>query len=281
MLISDSIRQRARRKVIRSRFGFAALEWRLVQPVLRFQKTHQGIIDNLGHVILEYDPRTVIGNQLFLRGGFEEDEIHFFQRLLSGFAAPVVLDVGANIGLHAVTWAKAISSACVYAFEPSRQTAGFLRRNVALNGLGGRIVVIEEALSDKAGQCEFFHCEDDAYSSLKDTHRKRVVDAYLVRVTTIDDFVSSRGLERINLIKIDVEGLEHEVLLGARQTLSELRPYLFVEIFGGTHSNPDPAGTVRYVQSMGYDAFALRQGIPEKYTIHSDSLYNYYFRPAH
>ena len=279
MAVLQAIRQRARRRLL-SPAGLPALDWWPVQRVLGFQRSGMGVVDRLGDVRLEYDPRTVIGGQLFVLGAFEEREIRFFARLLSTLDAPVVLDAGANLGLHAISWAKSRPSARLFAFEPSRRTLNFLRHNVELNGLGARIEVIEEALSDHRGTGEFFHCEDDAYSSLRDTRRQRVVDTYQVIIGTIDDFVQSRALARVDLIKIDVEGFEREVLLGGERVMKEFRPHLFVEIFGGTHSNPDPAGTINFVRSRGYDAFVLKDGMPEPYITHSDAFFNYYFRPT-
>ena len=278
MAILQALRQRARRRLLSSG-GLSALDWLPVQLMLGFAKGDTGVLDRLGNVTLEYDPRSVIGRQLFVSGAFEDREIRFFQKLLSTIDQPVVLDVGANLGVHALSWAKSHAGSRIFAFEPSRQTLAFLRRNVEQNGLSGQVEVIEQALSDTCGIAEFFHCEDDAYSSLRDTRRKRVVDKYRVKLNTIDQFVQSKELARVDLIKIDVEGLEREVLVGGERVLKDLRPHLFVEIYGGTDSNPDPGGTIEFVRSRGFDAFVLNNGVPEPYIAHSDAFFNYYFRP--
>lgn len=85
--------------------------------------------------------------------------------------------------------------------------------------------------------------------------------------------------KRVDLIKIDVEGLEMHVLSGMREFIAIHRPVIFCEIFGGQQSNPDPASTVRFCVSLGYDAFVLSgaQLIPAG--PHRDQFYNYFFIP--
>ncbi len=251
----------------------------VIPSVLGFKKRGKAIFDKLTDVGLEYDPLSVIGKKLFESGQFEEDEIRFFAKLLGNREAPVVLDIGANIGLHSIRWAAACPTLRSYAFEPSRETLTMLRNNVVQSGHAPRIEVIPMAVADRQGAGNFFHCVDDAYSSLRDTHRKQVETSYQVDITTIDSFVSGRRLSKIDLVKIDVEGLELEVLNGAIETLRRLRPHLFVEIFAGTHSNPDPEGTINRVRLLGYEPYIFQNGAPKPFVRHSDEFYNYYFCP--
>lgn len=271
--------QRKLRERLAPRFGAAIFDSIVMQAMLGFEKRGAVVLDKLDQARLEYDPRSVIGNKLFIFGQFEEKEIQFFSHLLRQFDSPVVLDIGANIGLHSIRWATSCPSLRAYAFEPSRQTFSMVRNNVDRTGHSARIEVIPQAVSDQVGVGQFFHCEDDAYSSLRDTRRKRIVDSYQVDITTIDAFVFGRGLAKVDLVKIDVEGFEREVLLGGVRTLRELRPHLFVEIFAGANSNPDPEGTVEFVQSLGYDAFVFKDGVRWPFVRHSDKFFNYYFRP--
>lgn len=271
--------QRKLRERLAPRLGATMFDSIVMQTMLGFEKRGAVVLDKLDQAGLEYNPRSVIGNKLFVYGQFEEKEIQFFSDLLLQSDAPVVLDIGANIGLHAIRWAGSCPSLRAYAFEPSRQTLSMIRNNVDRTGHSARIEVIPQAVSDQVGSGEFFHCEDDAYSSLRDTRRKRVVDSYQVDITTIDAFVFARGLSRVDLVKIDVEGFEGEVLMGGVRTLRQFRPHLFVEIFAGAHSNPDPQGTVEFVQSVGYDAYVFKDGRPQPFIRHSDEFFNYYFRP--
>ena len=257
----------------------ARFEEKRIQWLLGFRKNGEAIIDVLPSGLkLEYQFHSAIGQQLFYRGRFEDGEIGFFSELLGQQTQPIILDVGANIGVHALSWAKTIPGSFVYAVEPDPRAVAILQRNVRLNRLKN-VAVLKSAVSDHSGQAEFYCCNDDAFSSLKDTGRRPVVSKSLVPVTTIDEIVRSTQIGKLDLIKIDVEGLEREVIAGATATLTGMRSALFVEIYGGAQSNPDPSGTVRLINELGFEAFVFVAGRLVPYEQHNDDFYNYYFRP--
>ena len=252
---------------------------RLCQLALGFTARGTTVVDLIKGLQIEYEYGSDIGSKLFRNRRFETREIEFFQELLQRHrGTPVVLDVGANIGLHSMSWAATRADVQVFAFEPSPATAITLERNVARNGLGDRIEIVRAAVSDHEGTAVLLECDDNAYSSLKDTGRKNVIGSVEVPTLTLDQFVERRQIPELALIKVDVEGLETEVLSGAERTLRTLRPDLFVEIYGGTKSNPDPSATVELVRSFGYEALVLIDGHPTPYKRHDDANYNYYFR---
>jgi FkbM family methyltransferase len=236
-------------------------------------------IAEVGGVEIEYDTSSVVGRKLLLDGGFEEPEIRFFLERLRTRSRPTVVDVGANIGVHTLRWAAGCPGAHVFSFEPSPPTREALQRNLERNRLGDRVTVVPLALSRQPGTARLLHCRDGAFSSLREQGRQPVAGTFEVEVTTLDAFVADRGLSELALVKIDVEGLELEVVEGGAHTLSTLRPELFVEIFGGSRPGADPERTVEAIRALGYRAFVLVDGVPTPYVRHADALYNYYFTP--
>lgn len=222
-----------------------------------------------------FDPVTDIGLELLATGQFEKKAI----AQCAKFIRPdgVVVDVGANIGVHTVHFAACARLGNVICFEPARSTFTFLLRNVEHLS---NVIPLNVALSDSTSMQPLFIAADNAYSGLKDTNRKAIVHRELVACLKGDDILLPMlRSQRVNLIKIDVEGLETEVLGGMREFLIAHKPVIFCEIFGGQRSNPDPESTVRFCVSLGYDAFVLRgeQLLPAG--VHSDSFYNYFFVP--
>jgi FkbM family methyltransferase len=135
-------------------------------------------------------------------------------------------DVGANVGAIALALAKfAGCSGKVYAFEPGPPNLERLRSNIALNPpLRQQIEIVAAGVGSAPG--ELWWAEEkgnpgNALLSAKGTHR--------VPVITIDDFVRERNIARIDFIKIDVEGMELDVMRGAATTLRNLRPLLYFE----------------------------------------------------
>ena len=245
-----------------------------------------GLGRNEGHVLdwvddlrVEYSLDSLIGQLLYLHGGFEESEAAFLEGRLRGRPGAVFMDLGANIGLHSLRAARLENVATVFAFEPGRATFAMLERNIARNDLGGKIRPHPLAVGAANGRAEFHFCADDAYSSLKPDQRRPVQQTYEVTVTTVDDWVRAQALPRLDLVKIDVEGSEAEVIAGARETLARYRPELMVEVYQGARENFSAEGLVHEICAMDYDAFVLVEGWPVTFARHDDAHFNYLFLP--
>jgi len=224
-----------------------------------------------------FDPATDIGMSLLRTGEFESDIITH----CAAYIRPesTVIDVGANIGLHTVHFAQAARLGKVICFEPARATFAQLLKNVA--GLAN-VIPLNVALSDKAGLQLLFVASDNAYSGLKDTRRKAVLYQEWVPCFNGDAILEPLTRETsVDLIKIDVEGLERQVLEGMSALLTAHRPIICCEIFGGEQSNADPTGTVEYCVSLGYQAFVIEDGRLIAQAAHNDALYTYIFIPRH
>jgi FkbM family methyltransferase len=146
-------------------------------------------------------------------GTFEPFESELFLRQLR--PGMVVLDVGANVGYYALLASRRVGKeGAVYAFEPHPRTCASLKRNVARNS-ASNVRVLEAAVSRTAG-IEMLHLSGTAthsglHASMEDADPRSVqVDAI-----AIDDL----ELERVGLVKIDIEGEEPSALEGMRRTL--------------------------------------------------------------
>ena len=139
-------------------------------------------------------------------------------------AGKTVVDAGANIGLFSL-YAKALGARTVYSFEAVAETSRILRRNLALNGA---MKAVNIALGAEKGKAEIkFNTRGegssmidcgDAGVNLEITYSGR----RLVRVAPLDSLVNGR----VDFIKIDVEGYEKNVLLGAERIIKKYKPVL-------------------------------------------------------
>lgn len=130
----------------------------------------------------------------------------------------VCIDAGAHLGYYAVAMARAAPQGTVHAFEPSR-TVDMLRQNLAHNGVTN-CVVHELALG--------MHDEtrtDTIHRLWGDPPDEEPFD-----FTTVDRFVQDHNLDRLDLLKIDVDSYDFEVLRGAEQTLHRFDPVVQVEL---------------------------------------------------
>jgi FkbM family methyltransferase len=152
-------------------------------------------------------------------------ERHTLARALAtSGSAPVVLDVGANVGNYARAVMQRCPTARVFAFEPHPGT--FTRTLAAAREAG--FTAINAACGADVGRLTLFDYDGQATGSEHASLYADVIErihggrptGHDVAVTTIDAFVAERGIERVRLLKIDTEGHEAAVLRGARNTLA-------------------------------------------------------------
>jgi len=142
----------------------------------------------------------------------------------------VAIDVGANFGEWSLQMARAVgATGRVFAFEPSPAIAEALRKTLAINGQK-HASVIEAAASATEGAANFTVNEDHSGKSGIGTEAggDRTRDTSVPTVT-LDSFAASQQLDRLDFIKIDVEGHDAEVLAGADKTLGQFKPALVLE----------------------------------------------------
>lgn len=175
----------------------------LLRQCLRLRPEFDGLFS-------EYDAG--FWGQVFL---FDEYELG----MLSLPPDAVVLDVGANVGFFSWKVHSLLPNAQVFAFEPQRDNLSKLRNVCATLGMEGAVVPV--ACSDAAGTARLYLHNTVTHSLDPEMHPEFTDSSWeLVPVTTLDSFCADRGIGRIDLIKIDVEGLETHVLQGARHILA-------------------------------------------------------------
>lgn len=164
-----------------------------------------------------------IGRALALYGEFSENEAAIFRQIIK--PGQIVLDVGANIGAHTVLFAQlAGPMGRVYAFEPQRLIFQQLCANIALNTLSN-VYCYQMGLSSHP--CNMVVPPID-YNKLGNFGLVSLTEDGVgesVPINTIDSF----QLAACHFIKIDVEGMEKEVLSGATQTIKKFRPIIYAE----------------------------------------------------
>lgn len=150
---------------------------------------------------------------------------------LSKIDCPVMLDVGANLGSFCLLAAHH-PYLVVYAFEPVRAMYDRLRANITANALDGRVSAFHAALADRVGREEMTIAHDTIRSGLAfldDREPDMPCRREMVTVTTMDAWVDMHRIGHVDLIKIDVEGIEKLVMLGGEQTIKRDWPAILFE----------------------------------------------------
>lgn len=166
----------------------------------------------------------------YYTGRYETELIAAALRLMP--MAGVAVDVGANVGFWAVPFAQ---RGIVHAFEPVPSNAARLAENAALNGITDRLYIHEVALSDHVGSAAITLREDfgrgatTGNAALVIDHDDDRFPSVMVRLDTLDSLASGLLLDRIDVMKVDIEGHEDSFLRGARNTIARARPTIFIE----------------------------------------------------
>ena len=141
----------------------------------------------------------------------------------------VVIDGGGCWGDTALYFAdQATESGKVFSFEFMQENIGVFKRNLDLNPkLAGRIVLVPQALWNCSGKTLSF----DSNGPGTRVGPEGESSANAVRTVTIDDYVASQNLPRVDFIKLDIEGAELQALQGASQTIKTFKPRLAVSVY--------------------------------------------------
>lgn len=158
---------------------------------------------------------------------YEQGETQLMADLLP--PGGTMIDIGANVGLHCIKLAKRIEGVRIHAFEPVGITLGFLRSNIAKNGVGDAIDIHRVALTDHDGEIRMTATLQITNFMLPDDVQASDAATEVVPCRKLDDVVDGL-VDRIDLIKCDVEGGELDVLRGASATLRQYAPPIFLEV---------------------------------------------------
>ncbi|MGH9465941.1 MAG: FkbM family methyltransferase [Terriglobales bacterium] len=194
----------------------------------------------------------------------------------------VALDCGANIGVHTVAWARAMTGwGAVTAFEPQERLYYALAGNIALNNcfnarahhaaVGASCGTLPIPVPDYTRPGSFGSLEmrprpeNEDIGQVVDYSPQASVEVPLVSVDSL-------ALARLDFLKIDVEAMEMEVLTGARQTLCRCRPVIQVEVLKDERALIQP-----WLEAAGYSVFGLNANL---LAVHASDPLRRHLHPA-
>lgn len=165
-------------------------------------------------------------------------------------------DVGANIGYFSLLAAQQVgSTGRVVAFEPVPRNLEFLRRNLTLNPALNIITVVPAAVSESRGETTLHLGWHEGNASLLADARGTTTDAISVPTLPLDAYLEEQGIERVDVLKMDIEGAEIFALAGMAKGLEAGRyGHLLIEWHIGDHTGlgDRPGETLAHLRKCGY-----------------------------
>ena len=210
-----------------------------------------------GLTFVHCDLNQHIYKELFVFGVHEKDVDWMSNQLLQ--PGDTFIDVGANFGFHTIRAAVRVGAqGLVYAIEPQPDVLGLLRENLLTNGIHN-VSVDELALGEKAGTLELHRFPRLGAGSTSiaklDEEESQPISCPSM---TLDAYMESKGIDKVKLVKLDVEGSELPILNGARKLLSSPCPPMWiVEINFETARacGYEPEDMLALLRSHGYSIY--------------------------
>ena len=228
------------------------------------------IIKGKYDLLYEIHPNSIIDNDIS-KCGIIQDWIAFNLNKLVGDNV-IILDIGANVGIYTLPFSRMCSDGQIYAFEPDPENFRQLTNNINLNKLKN-VHLFDFAMQDNPDVTELeFHIKrsidgdkliNNGLSTLERTSYHNVANCK-VTCSTIDKFVKAHNLERLDFIKMDVEGSEYKVLSGSKKSINEHSPIIQYE-YVTTHDKrigySNTKKCFEFLKKMGYRQYVIKNDV--------------------
>lgn len=206
--------------------------WRL-SGIIKFH------IKSAGDFIMYTECDDLIVDSLFYNSYDEMKELELFSTLCK--KANVIIDVGANTGLYSLIASSSNPLAKIFAFEPYPSNYKRLEYNLGLND-AKNVIPVSQAVGSYLGYTSFYVPLGQKRISQVSSINKEFSESHLqndiskyekvkVQITSLDAFIEEHNLSKVDVIKIDVESLEIDVLLGGIKSIRKYKPQIICEIF--------------------------------------------------
>lgn len=223
------------------------------------------VVSCAGKTKMKVDRNSYMGGSIYWVGFHHLQELLYLDKRLRGNM--VFLDIGANQGEFAMFAAKKLTQGKVLAFEPVTTVRNLLKENISLNSFLN-VKVFPYGLSDKKGEfpiytstaVDLYQGNNEGLSSLyKSDSRNEVEETISLEVF---DSCFSVDEQKIDFIKIDVEGAELFALTGMKIFLERYKPEILIEINEETFNAAGykTKDITDFLESFGYRAFKLSRG---------------------
>ncbi len=163
------------------------------------------------------------------------------------------IDIGGNIGYYVLQECSIIGkNGRVIAFEPSPRNFNFLNENLKINNISN-VESFNFAIGDMSGQKKFLLTEASNSSHIVDDSFEDY-DTISVKMMTLDEFLIENNVEKIDFLRMDIEGSEVEAYAGMKQTIKKFKPSILMEVHNSYLGTKKTIEFLTKLKQDGYDA---------------------------
>ena len=210
-----------------------------------------------GNIFIQVHPEEHIQKQLFWYGYYEKPVGTILKKILKPDS--VLIDVGANIGYFSLLAAPQLPQGRVISVEPVSFLFNALLENISINKFNN-IEAINVAAGDKEeNRLIYLSGADNIGMSSFQQPENYSGKTEIVKVVTLDSIAIDLKLQKVDIVKIDVEGNELAVLKGMKEIVNKFQPYILIELNPHTLSyfNLTPKNVLSHAAELSYHAFEI------------------------
>lgn len=218
----------------------------------------------------------LISNQLKNDNGTEFNEIELLLNQIDDDG--IIIDVGANIGVHTVNYAINNPNSKIFSFEPEPENIAILKENIKKHKLDN-VNIIECGVGNSikkgnvytnfnnSGDCRIYENSDFNYSEVNE-----------IDIITLDSFIEKNNLKKIQYIKIDTQGYEPQVFEGSYNLIKNNFPKIFFEFWpwGYSQSKANIEHILKIITDFEYKVFNIPHAKAEKIEVDANYLKNFF-----
>ncbi len=190
---------------------------------------------------------------LFFLGHYEQAELRLLKSILK--EGDTFIDLGTNIGLYSLTASKIVGQkGRVISFEPFGKNYDTFIHNLELNHLSNTNVVPEKKAVGKSDSTLMLYSNSsDSNMGMVSTKERTHTHKESVESVSLDTYLKKNKINKVDLIKIDIEGHEKDALIGMAGTTKDIKPSFIIEILEGE----DKQFFIDFFNSQGYTRYFI------------------------
>ena len=199
-------------------------------------------------------------------GPFREnffDNIYFkhIPQLSTAENAPVIIDIGTNVGFFSLAAFARYPRAQIFGFEPHPFTASVFCKTIKSSTAASILNIYNKAVSDKEEEIPIYTSTVNGFATMSSINSiKNEQKVFKAKTLRLDDFLEEQKIDKIDLIKLDCEGSEYPILYSISESVFKIINNLSIETHKGEQEGHDLHSLNRYLQKLGYTTKVLDAG---------------------
>lgn len=207
-----------------------------------------------------------VAQKIYWQGLYQYEYVEMFEKLISNCSSFV--DVGSNAGLYSLIAAGVNDDIQVVAFDPTNASAHYFTKNVKLNHFENQITFVQEAITGEEGEISFYEVRNHKYPWLKNNlggassarNKPKEFEEVKVKTNSLLGALTKVNKEdlKIDLIKVDAEGVEPEIIKGMPKIIERDKPIIVCEMLFDQNHNEDELQSI--FREKGYEFYPYVPG---------------------